>query len=177
MIGVVEIEPKWVARARVFASSKLAVSKARKVSSESVAIMNFVGKLGEVGVAKALGLDPEFDINWTVGSGDSGVDLVAGEGKRVSVKASGWDNPRLIWPVTSSMKELQEAPVDVFALAAVGEGLVNVIGYVSRGDFIAQHQMAEPPVNLKKGTRYLPYEVVEQEGDRFWTSKETDNAA
>ncbi len=108
----------------------------------------------------AAGIDPDKGLNWTSRC-DDGFDLQLEDRRTVDVKASSHPAARkLIWPV--SKKHFLTKAADVLVLARVLKSrkeplgqVVELVGWVSRKEFIGKHRLARSEPGMVDGTLYM----------------------
>lgn len=140
------------------ASQELAVQGKPRIDND--AQVQAVGRIAEYAMCLAAGIDPDKGLNWTSRC-DSGFDLQLADRRTVDVKASSHPAARkLIWPV--SKKYFLTKAADVLVLARVLKSrkeplgqVVELVGWVSRKEFIGKHRLARSEPGMVDGTLYM----------------------
>jgi hypothetical protein len=140
------------------ASQKLAIPGKPRIDNDVQ--IQMVGRMAEYAMCLFVGIEPDHELNWK-DLCDSGYDLTLPNKLTVDVKASSHPAAKkLIWPV--SKKHFLYKAADVLVLARVPLSRKNdagqpveLLGWVSRLDFIKRHRVARNEQGMVNGTPYM----------------------
>ena len=129
-------------------------------------------KAAECAFCLWVGLEPETALHWN-NHADTGFD-VTWYTTRIDVKHTRHDNGSLIWPIKKQHLYLEKM-FDAFVLVTGHDRNFNLVGWVTKDGFLANHRIAQPGLNLTVGTWYLmQHRLREMEELEDWVQVRAD---